>query len=191
MLTLNSVASSAHGLEDYLERNKDDYPGVCGRHFAQGDVVTTIIKCAGGETIRLTLDTTLPRYYSRGFTVHGTRALYTEDNHSIFIDGDEEIEKADFEWNKQWGNADKFRDKYEHPIWKEFLKDEIRGGHGGMDWLVFDAFFDALRNNKPMPIDVYDAASWMAVTYLSEASIAAGGQTVAFPDFTKGRWIHE
>ena len=37
--------------------------------FAQGDVVTTIIKCARGETITLTLDTTLPRFYSRGFHV--------------------------------------------------------------------------------------------------------------------------
>ena len=45
-----------------------------------------------------------------------------------------------------------------------------------------------LREDAPMPVDVYDAASWMAVTALSEMSIAKGGAVVDFPDFTKGKW---
>ena len=40
-----------------------------------------------------------------------------------------------------------------------------------------------------MPIDVYDAASWMAITALSEMSIAKGGQVVDIPDFTRGKWL--
>ena len=40
-----------------------------------------------------------------------------------------------------------------------------------------------------MPIDVYDAAAWMAVSALSEQSIALGGAPVAFPDFTGGAWV--
>ncbi len=39
------------------------------------------------------------------------------------------------------------------------------------------------------PIDVYDAAAWMAVTCLSEESVALGGAPVCFPDFTGGKWI--
>lgn len=39
------------------------------------------------------------------------------------------------------------------------------------------------------PIDVYDTAVWMAVTYLSEQSIAMGGAPVPMPDFTCGAWI--
>lgn len=191
MLTLGSVSSKAAGLNDFLERNKEKYADVYGRHFNQGDIVTTTITCAGGETITLTLDTTLPRYYSRGFTVHGTRGLYREDNHSIFLDSEEAHHKADFKWRDQWGNIDNYREAYEHPLWREFLKDEIRGGHGGMDWLLLEAFFTALRNHEPMPIDVYDAASWMVITCLSEESIALGGQRLPIPDFTRGRWIHE
>ena len=38
-----------------------------------------------------------------------------------------------------------------------------------------------------MPIDVYDMASWMAVTTLSETSIALG-TSVEVPDFTRGKW---
>lgn len=189
MMSLTSTASRAAGLEDYLARHEEEFPGVAGRHFNQGDIVTTVIRCAMGQTITLTLDTTLPRYYSRGFTVRGTRGMYFEDNHSIFLDDNEEHKKADFEWRPQWGNADQYRDEYEHPIWREFLASGLKGGHGGMDWLVFDAFFKALKEKKPMPIDVYDAASWMAISLLSEESIALGSQPVAFPDFTRGQWM--
>jgi hypothetical protein len=35
---------------------------------------------------------------------------------------------------------------------------------------------------------VYDAATWLSITPLSEASIAAGGQPMSIPDFTRGRW---
>ena len=38
-----------------------------------------------------------------------------------------------------------------------------------------------------MPIDVYDAAVMMAVTPLSEQSIAAGGLPIEIPDFKKKR----
>ena len=58
-----------------------------------------------------------------------------------------------------------------------------------MDGLEFKFFFEALKNNTPMPVDVYDAASWMAITALSEMSIARGGQVVDIPDFTRGKWL--
>jgi hypothetical protein len=39
-----------------------------------------------------------------------------------------------------------------------------------------------------MPIDVFDALAWSAITPLSEMSIAEGNRTVDFPDFTGGAW---
>ena len=47
-----------------------------------------------------------------------------------------------------------------------------------------DSFW-ALDGGKPMPIDVYDMATWMAISVLSEESIVTG-QEVLFPDFTNG-----
>ena len=152
--------------------------------FAQGDIVTTIIKCAHGETITLTLDTTLPRYYCRGFTVRGTKGMYEEANGTVLLDP----EKDEFNWKDHWGCADNYRDEWEHPIWKNFLNDGVRGGHGGMDWLVFTAFFESIERGIAPPIDTYDAAAWMAITPLSEQSIAMGGAPVAIPDFTRGAW---
>ena len=58
-----------------------------------------------------------------------------------------------------------------------------------MDYLVFSEFIHCLKEGLPMPIDVYDMASWMSITALSEESIALGGQPVAIPDFTNGKWI--
>ena len=40
-----------------------------------------------------------------------------------------------------------------------------------------------------MPVDVYDAASWMVISALSEMSIAKGGAPIDIPDFTRGKWI--
>jgi hypothetical protein len=50
-------------------------------------------------------------------------------------------------------------------------------------------FFDAVKNNKPVPLDAYDAAAWSAISALSETSVAQGGALVDFPDFTRGQWI--
>lgn len=187
MLSLTSMSSKASGLHEYIKDRIPDNNTLSHTTFAQGDVVNTIIKCAGGETILLTLNTTLPRFYSRDFTVCGTKGMYEEENDSVYLDKKYTLEE-EMEWKKFWGNAKEYEEEYDHPIWKKFLNDGVHGGHGGMDWLVFEAFFDSIRNNTLCPIDVYDAASWMCITALSEESIALGGQPVAVPDFTNGAW---
>ncbi len=187
-LSLVSVASKSAGLNAFAASHENADPSLATAHFAQGDVVTTIIKCARGETITLTLDTTLPRAYSRGFTVQGTKGMYMEDNRSVFLESDHGGTDH-WDWSPEWNNQIKYLEKYSHPTWVEYHKNGIRGGHGGMDGLVYDAFIECVRTGTPCPIDVYDAAAWMAVTPLSEESIAKGGAPVSFPDFTNGGWI--
>lgn len=188
LLTLSSTASKAAGLHDYITEQKSDDAFLRNRTFAQGDIVTTVMKCARGETITITLDTTLPRYYSRNFTVRGTKGMYEEVTDSVFLDREEDL-AHDFDWRKHCiGNAEGYEEEYDHPIWKEYLRDGVRGGHDGMDWLEFLHFFRSLREDRPMPVDVYDAACWMAVTALSEMSVIKGGAVMDFPDFTGGKW---
>lgn len=188
MVSLVSMASKAAGIHEFLKREKGDSYDLTNAQFAQGDVITTMIKCAHGQTIVLTLDTTLPRGYSRGFRVQGTKAMYLEDNKSLFLD--QTHNKFDFTWKEQWNNVEEYREQYDHPIWKQYQKEGIHAGHDGMDWLVFSAFFDAVKKGSQVPIDVYDMASWMAVTALSEESIAKGSAPVMFPDFTDGKWLN-
>lgn len=187
MLSLTSMASKSRGLHEYILRTKGPQYDLAGYQFAQGDVVTTTIKCAHGETIVLTLDTTLPRAYSRGFTVQGTKAIYMEDNNSLFIDGVHN--EYDGNWKEQWNNVEQYRKQYEHPIWSNYTPDKI-DGHGGIDFLVLSAFVDSIKRNVETPIDVYDTAAWMSITALSEQSIAMGGMPVPIPDFTNGKWLN-
>lgn len=189
LLAVSSFGSKPGiGLEEYVRNTFDADHELQGQRFAQSDIVVTNITCADGTLITLKLDTTLPRYYSRGFLIQGTNGMFNEENHSIFFD--KEHENDHFTWRKNWGNIDNYREKYEHPIWQRYLEEGVRKGHDGMDWLVFSAFFEALEKGEEMPIDVYDAATWMSITALSEQSLALGGQPVAVPDFTNGLWIN-
>lgn len=188
MISLTSMASKAAGIHDFLLREKGSDYDLSSADFRQGDMVTTCIKCARGQTIVLTLDTTLPRYYSRGFTVRGTRGMFHEDTRSIFLDNKKDSE-YDFKWNEKWNNVEEYREQYEHPIWQKYLSEGVQGGHDGMDWLEMSTFIECVRTGKKPPIDVYDAASWMCITALSEDSIAMGSLPVAIPDFTNGMWL--
>lgn len=187
MVSLNSMSSNAAGLRDYLEsRSKYSDSPLRKEKFAQGDIVTTTIKCHNGETIVLTLDTTLPRAYSRGFTVRGTKGSYCEDGNAVFLDKPIHLMQhgnPKFFWN----NGKKFVKKYNHPLWKNAAKLK-RQGHGGMDTLVLRAMVESYKNNTLPPIDVYDTASWMVITALSEMSIKNNSNTVDIPDFTRGKW---
>lgn len=187
LVSLVSMSSKAVGIHDYILREKGTDHPMANLTFAQGDVVTTMIKCAHGETIVICLDTGLPRFYTRSFQVEGTRGMYMYDNNSVFIDG-KDTDDEDTWWKKRWNSADEYYEQYEHPVWKRYLAEGISGGHGGMDVLVFRAFFDAVQNRTQVPIDVYDIATWMAITPLSEESIALGSRSMAIPDFTNGQW---
>ena len=189
-MTLTSTASKARGFAAAAERS-----GRGQVYYSEGDVVTTVIKCANGETITLTHSISLPRPYSRDFRVQGTKGIFLEDTKSVFIEGisstREEIDVAGNPYTvHDWTPVEEVYEKYDHPIWQKF-RENVTGGHGGMDTLILDAFCDAVRNRTAPPIDVYDCAAWMAITCLSEQSISMGGMPVAFPDFTDGKWIYE
>lgn len=184
LVSLVSVASKAEGLKEFAKSEKNPDPSLIGTEFKQGDVISTIITLAGGETVTLTLDTTLPKYYSREFTVRGTKGLANAEAEMIAIEGDCNTHNY---W-ENCKNSDKYSD-YLPEIWAEITPEAIAAGHGGMDYLEFKELFSAIKENREMPIDVYDAASWMVVTALSEISIAAGGAPQAIPDFTSGKWF--
>lgn len=187
MLSLVSMASKSRGLHDWIVRNKGENDPTAQTVFNQGDVITTLIKCAGGETITLTLDTSLPRPYSRGGRVQGTRGIWMEDGNSVHIEGVTPQKEGD--WSHSWEPFDPYFEKYEHPLWIKYREGELIGGHDGMDYLVLSAFVESVVNQTPPPIDVYDAAAWMCITALSEQSIALGSMPVAVPDFTDGKWM--
>ncbi len=181
LMSLNSMATKSRGLKKYiLDHFGPDHP-LANADFRLGDIVTTTIRCANGETIVLTHDTSSPRPYSRGGRVQGTKGIWMEDLHALHIEGRSRGEN--------WDPMENYWEEFEHPLWKKSRAGAFTGGHGGMDWLVMRGFLNAVRRMIQTPIDVYDSATLMAVGILSEESIATGSAPVAFPDFTDGKWI--
>lgn len=181
MVKLTSVASKACGLKDYAKKHLPEDSFYYNAQYKQGDIVNTIITCANGETILLTLDTTLPRpYYSRDFTIRGTKGMFAEERKVFYLEGMEE----GISFNEEEAFA-----KYDHPLHAEYSKLEAKGAHGGLDWLTCRGFIESVKNGTDTPIDAYDTAAWMAIAPLSEMSIQKGGAPVDFPDFTKGKWF--
>lgn len=179
---INAFATKSRGLHDYIVKNPKggpDHPNAKIK-FKLGDVVTTTLRCENGETIILQHDTSLPRPYSLGFRVQGTDGLWMDVNKSIHIEGKSPPHK--------WEDAQKYYDEYDHPLWRKYATRAAGAGHGGMDWFVVHAFIEAVKAGTPMPIDIYDAVAWSAITPLSEQSIAEDYKTLPFPDFTEGKW---
>jgi len=180
-IKLNSFSTKSRGLHNYIVDNGGENHPNAKVNFRLGDIVTTTIACANGETIILQHDTNLPRPYSLGFRVQGTNGLWMDVNNSIYVEGKSKPHR--------WDEAKTWLDKYDHPLWKKYGNDAQGAGHGGMDFFVLHAFIEAAKRNVPTPLDVYDAAAWSAITPLSEQSIELGNETVDFPDFTGGKWM--
>jgi len=182
-VSLSTFASKARGLHNYIiDKAGKEHPNA-KVEFKLGDVVTTMIRCANGETVLLQHDTNLPRPYSLGFRVQGTKGIWMDVNRSIYLEG--VSSKHD-----QWEDAKSYLDKFDHPLWVKWSKATEGAGHGGMDFFVLHAFIESIKRKTSTPMDVYDAAAWSAITPLSERSIELGNETVEFPDFTGGKWMY-
>ena len=181
-ISLTSTATKSRGLHNHIvEHGGEDHPNAKIK-FKLGDVVTTVIKCANGESVVVSHDTNLPRPYSLGFRVQGTKGIWMKDGDMIYLE--DRSPKT-----HRWESFDSYREEFDHPLWKKYSKEAEGSGHGGMDFFVLNAFVESIKRNVPPPLDVYDAAAWSVITPLSERSIAEGGEPQPFPDFTRGRWV--
>ena len=181
-ISITSTASKGIGLHNYIVENGGEEHPNAKLKFKQGDVITSILETANGESIIVTHDCNLPRPYSLGFRIQGANGLWEVDGNRIYIEG--KAQKP-----HQWDNADEWIKKYDHPLWQKYGDYATGAGHGGMDFFVLHAFVESAKENIAPPMDAYDAAAWSAVTPLSELSIENNGQPQNFPDFTRGNWI--
>jgi hypothetical protein len=186
-VSLVSMSSKAVGMEHYIAKTAKYKDRLGDVKFKQGDVTTTMISCENGETICLKLDTTLPRLYDRGLTVSGTEGCYNQTMQMVVTD-DGTINHEEFLCDGKFFKNQNGYEKYLSDDWRVISKEQIEAGHGGMDYVMLKHFFDCVIHKREMPIDVYDAVSWMCVTALSAQSIENGSAPVLFPDFTRGKY---
>lgn len=148
--------------------------------FAEGDVITTVIKCAGGETIAVTHGVTLSRSYSRDNWMQGTRGIWLGDAHGMYVEGTSQTYLMNDVFDNpcleyQWTPMEELYPRFDHPLRKRFKRNE-NGAHGDMDSLMLRAFAKAVRNRTVPPIEAYDSAAWMSLTALSEQLISVEGK---------------
>jgi hypothetical protein len=142
----------------------------------------SLIKTFSGRMILVQHDVVTPRPYNRINALAGTKGYHEgyPSRLSLVDKGHEWLDEKDYNL---------YKEKYQHPLWEK-LKSGIEkyGGHGGMDFVMIYRLVDCLNNGWFLDQDVYDAASWSAVTPLSQISIELGNIPVKFPDFTRGKW---
>lgn len=199
---LVSMSSNARGLNLYMKEHLPaDHPKR-KRENRNGDVNTCLIRTTGGRTIVIKHDTDLPRPYSRGTLVQGTRGIVRRHpEFQVALEGKSHRHK--------WQSGRRWLEKYDHPLWQQAKRDslgvykereygvitkgavwdynpatELRNG----DFLEDYRLIRALQTGTQPDTDVYDAASWSAIAPLSEESVAKRSRPVDFPDFTKGKW---
>ncbi|MCB0731586.1 MAG: Gfo/Idh/MocA family oxidoreductase [Ignavibacteriae bacterium] len=186
--SITSVATKSTGLHSFIVNHPEggeNHPNA-KLNWRLGDIVTSTIKTANGETIIIKHDTNLPRPYSWGFTLHGNKGIWGGqfEGKRIYIEG--KSPKHEWEMDEAYNN---YMKKYDHKMWKDEEKNAENAGHGGIDYFTIKTFLESVREEKQPPLDVYDAAAWSAITPLSEASVASNGAPQIFPDFTRGKWL--
>lgn len=180
-VSLTSTASKARGLHAWAAENLgEDHPR-SKVEWTMGDVATTVITCHNGETVMLTHDVALPRPRTTTGRIQGTKGIWERSIDSIYLDN---VSPRSHTWEP----FENYLTKYEHPLWRDYLTSGIKQGHWGTDFLELRAFTNCIRHELPVPIDVYDWATWRSISPLTERSIALGSQPVEFPDFTRGKW---
>ncbi len=185
--TIVSMANRSLGINHQFAKTLGaDHPAAT-RHYAQGDIVTSLIKTRRGNTIVLNNDMQLPRPYDNRWMIQGTDGLYSEERNSVYF------------WQRspkpyEWEPFAPYQDRHDHSWWKPETRpgappdDQMALGHGGTDHMTLRRFLMAVRNRTQTPVDVYDSVAMSVIIPLSAQSIHQGSQPVAFPDFTRGKW---
>lgn len=178
--TIASSSTSQRGINAYFARRfGPDHPNA-KRAFAQGDIVTSLLKTRLGRTVVLNYDMQLPRPYDNRWIAQGTLGVYDEDKQSVYLTGRSPK-------YHEWEPFAPYESQYDHKWWVA-MTSGANASHGGTDGLELSKFVEAVRTKSPLPLDIYDSVVMSAVIALSARSIKQGGSPVEFPDFTRGAW---
>lgn len=186
---LVSVSSGAAMLNEYAEQYYGNAHPYATQKMTQGDTNVSLMRTVKGKLITLNFDTNTP--HPRGiFKVQGTKGAFIQGSglgSHVYIDG---ISPE----SHQWEDSEKWLQEYQHPLVKNYnpapRKNAIRGhgSQGKVTPLTWHLLVKALREDKMPFFNVYDSVTSSAVSPLSEMSVANKGQSVSFPDFTRGEW---
>jgi predicted dehydrogenase len=179
---LVSMSTAERGLTLHREATVSDRSDPKWREqYITGDLNSSLIRTARGRTILLSHDVSSPRPYSRFNHVSGTKGTFEDYPPRIYVEGRGP--------SHRWASMDEYKASHEHPLWTRIGElARLKGGHGGMDFVMMWRLVQCFREGLVPDFDVYDSAAWNAPLPLSQMSVARGSQPMRFPDFTRGDW---
>jgi predicted dehydrogenase len=180
---LTSMSSNDFMMEALAEKLAASdawYKQYTGKHY-RGNMNTSVIKTNKGKTIMVQHDVSSPRPYSRIHALSGTKGFVQKFPEPARVSlGHEPVTDAKMK---------QLEEQYTPQLIRHVEEAAKKiGGHGGMDFIMDWRLIDCLRNGLPLDMDVYDLATWCAVTPLSIWSVAHRSNSIDMPDFTGGSW---
>ena len=195
---LVSMSSKGRALKLHAEKSFGKDHALAQRAYNQGDANITLLRTVNGVTFTLYFGGQSPQPWSPEHKVQGTLASCIGDLFDYGPQSDNWIQVKLFERKREqetrgrWGSYWDYAQKYDHPLWKalgnEADKHRAKDWSGAYDYLMLYQLVNALRRGQKSPMDVYDAATWSAISGLSEHSVAKRSATLDFPNFTRGKW---
>ncbi|MGD7707344.1 Gfo/Idh/MocA family protein [Microlunatus sp. Y2014] len=193
--TVTGFTTASAVLPEYFEQTFGaDHPGAQAGTWRQGDSGTAVITSTSGAVLSVRVDAVSPRPHNMThYAAQGTNGAYEAARHDgedplLWIAGrsperGEPGQHPERDWESLWAWAS----EYEDPRWRDHLADAEQAGHGGGDFFVLKEFAEAVRDQRPPEVDVYDAVTWSSMIALTAESVERGNQPVAIPDFGRGR----
>lgn len=180
--------SSCHTKSHYAKNNFPDRTEYVDPAFwKHPDTVSTVIRTEKGVLIDLRFDACSARPHNmHRYELQGTKASFSwpdgpTETPLIWIEGRSPANEKGIA--TEWEPLFKYRDEFEHPLWRAHREQASKTGHGGGDFFAIREFAEALEEERLPMIDVYDAVTWSSITPLSVESIAKGNAPVEVPNF--------
>jgi len=186
--SLVSFSTPSRGRASYAKNKYPENHKWNQLDFQGGDLNTSILKTQLGKTIMVQWDETSPRPYTRHNLIQGTKGALAGFPTRVALEGGVDgINENHHSW-VQGEDLEKLYEKYDHPLYKRLNEAAKGSGHGGMDGIMVYRIVECLQKGMPLDQNVYEGCLWSAVAPLSERSVASGGASQPFPDFTRGNW---
>jgi hypothetical protein len=195
---LVSMSSKGRALGLHAEASFGKDHALAKRTYHQGDANITLLRSANGVTFTLYFGGQSPQPWSPAHKVQGTLGSCIGELFDYGPQSENWIQvklfekKREQETHGRWGSYWDYVREYDHPLWKTLgekaNEQRAKDWSGAYDYLMLYQLVTALRRGQKPPMDVYDAATWSAISELSERSVARRSATQDFPDFTRGKW---
>ena len=146
-----------------------------GEPYAQEDTVVMLANTERGGLIVHRQDIISDRPPARyRFELQGTKGCFESAQHA------DDTHRVSYE--DGWEPLRSYEAEYLPDVWRDLPDVARETGREGGDYLVFEAFVDAVINNEPAPIDVHAGLDMTLPGLVSERSIANDGAWVDVPD---------